>query len=258
MPLKRPQVLLLAALIISSQLSCIRSGTRELAPAPSPTPTEQAAIDQILERYEKALGGPEAIAAITSLRMKGTFDVAEIAGMVGTIEGWRKEPKKTLTVMEFPRIGTLKKGFDGETHWVQTPIGTYTDNSPQEIAELERDSEVFSAGKIKSAFESMKLEYNARINGREMRVIEGKPAKGPAEKLFFDVENGLLVRWDMARRAPKRGTVFVKVHLDDYRDIGGVKMPFNVRFAFESFNFRIKLAEVEHNIEIDDAIFRKP
>lgn len=255
MLLKRPRVLLLAALIISSQLSCARSGTKQPAPASSPTPTEQAAIDQILERYEKALGGPEAIAAINSLRMKGTF---ELAGMTGTIEGWRKEPRKTLTVIEFPRIGILKKGFDGETRWVQTPIGTYTDNSPQEIAELERDSEVFSAGKIKSAFESMKLEYNARISGREVRVIEGKPAKGPAEKLFFDVENGLLVRWDMARRAPNRGTVFVKVHMDDYRDVGGVKMPFNVRFAFESFNFRIKLDEVEHNIEIDDAMFRKP
>jgi hypothetical protein len=258
MPLKRPRVLLVAALIISSQLSCARSGTSVPAPASSPTPTEQAVIDQILERYEQALGGREPIAAITSLRMKGTFDVAEIQGMVGTIEGWRKEPKKTLTVMEFPRIGTLKKGFDGETRWLQTPIGTFTDNSPQEIAELERDSEVFSAGKIRSSFESMKLEYNARINGREMRVIEGKPAKGPAEKLFFDVENGLLVRWDMARRAPKRGTVFVKVHLDDYRDVGGVKIPFNVRFAFESFNFRIKLDEVQPNIEIDDAIFRKP
>lgn len=89
-------------------------------------------------------------------------------------------------------------------------------------------------------------------------MIEGIPAKGPPEKLFFDIDNGLLVRWDMARRVPNRGTVFVKVHLDDYRDVGGVKMPFDVRFAFESFNFRIKVEEMQHNIEIDDAIFKKP
>ena len=35
-------------------------------------------------------------------------------------------------------------------------------------------------------------------------------------------------------------------------------MPFNVRFAFESFNFRIKMDRIEHNVAIDDAIFRKP
>jgi hypothetical protein len=91
-----------------------------------------------------------------------------------------------------------------------------------------------------------------------MYVIEGKPAKGPAEKLFFDVENGLLARWDMARRQPKRGTVFVKVHLEDYRDVDGLKVPFNLRFAFESFNFTVKVDELQHNVAIDDAVFRKP
>jgi hypothetical protein len=31
----------------------------------------------------------------------------------GTFEAWGKDPHKTLSVIEFPRIGTLKKGFDG-------------------------------------------------------------------------------------------------------------------------------------------------
>ncbi len=254
--LKRAQLMLLATVLISSQFACVRSVSNEPAsPASSPSPTESV-VDQILSRYEQALGGKEAIAAITSLKLKGTY---EIGGLTGTIEGWRKEPDKTLSVVDFPRIGKLKKGFDGTTRWVQTPAGTYSDNSPQEIAELERDAEVFGAGKIRSLFESMKPGAKAWLGGgREAYVLEGIPAKGPSEKLFFDVNNGLLVRWDMARRVQNRGTVFVKVHLDDYRDVGGVKMPFNVRFSFESFTFRIKLDEVQHNIEIDDAIFKKP
>ncbi len=237
------------------QLSCVRPGTTETSPVASPSPTEQATIDEILKRFEEALGGQEAVVRITSLRMKGTW---ELAGLTGTITGWRKEPHKTLTVIEFPRIGILKKGFDGENRWVQTPVGTYADNSPQEIAELERDAEVFNAGKIKRLFESMKLEKKAWISGRYMHVIEGTPAKGPSEKLFFDMESGLLIRWDMARRVPQRGIVFVKIQMDDYRDVGGVKMPFNVRFIYESFSFRVKMDKIEHNIAIDDAIFRRP
>lgn len=255
MPLKRPPVLLLAAILLASQLSCARSGTNQPVPVASPTPTEQAVVDQILERYEQALGGKEAIAAIHSLKMKATYD---IGGIKGAVEGWRKEPNKTLTIVEFPRIGKLTKGFDGETRWVQTPGGTYSDNSPQEIAELERDAEVFSVGKIKSLFESMSFEKKAWLSSGDVYMIEGKRAKGPSEKLFFDVGNGLLVRWDMARRVTNRGTVFVKVHLDDYREVAGVKMPFNVRFAFESFNFRIKVDEMQPNIEIDEKIFKKP
>jgi hypothetical protein len=246
--------LVLLFAVATGQLSCIRKPAGEAPPNASPSPTEQELIDQILNRYEQALGGKAAIDSLKTYRLKGTF---EIAGLTGTLENWRKEPEKTLTVMEFPGLGTLRKGFDGQTRWVQTPVGSVVDSSPQQIGQLERDSEVYVAGTIKRLFDTMKLENKARLSGRDMYVVEGKPARGPAEKLFFDVENGLLVRWDMARREANR-TVFVRVHLTDYKDVSGVKVPFNVRLAFESFTCIIKVEELEPNVTIDDAIFRKP
>lgn len=246
--------LLLLAVAMTAQLSCLRRTATEARPKASPPPTEQEIVDQILNRYEQALGGREAIDSIKSYKLEGAF---EAAGMVGMVQNWRKEPLKTLTVMEFPRLGTLRKGFDGQTHWLQTPAGTVADSSPQQIGELERDSEVYVAGRIRSMFDTMRLESRARLNSRDMYVVEGKPARGPAEKLFFDVENGLLVRWDMARREGNR-TVFVRVHLNDYKDVNGVKVPFNVRFAFESFTCIIKVGQIEANVPIDDAIFKKP
>ena len=241
--------------LLATQLSCVRRSATSADPSASPSPGEQAAIDQILQRYEQALGGRQAIDSVKTYHMKGVF---QIAGVSGTIEGWHKEPEKSLTVVNFAGKGTLKKGFDGQTRWVQTPAGTVSDSSPQELAELERDSEVYSAGNIRGLFDSLKLENKARLNGRDMYLIEGKPARGPAERLFFDVENGLLVRWDMARKQAGRGTLFVKVHLNDYRDVNGLKVPFNVRFAFESFNFEVQVQELEHNVAIDDAMFKKP
>ena len=240
--------------VILAQLSCVRRSATESRPTASPPPTEQQIIDQILKRYEEALGGREAIEAIKSYKLNGTF---EIAGITGTFQAWRKEPQKSLSVMEFPR-GTLKKGFDGETHWLQTPTGTVADSGPQQLGELERDAEVYVAGRIRNLFDTMKLENKARLGGRDVNVIEGKPARGPAEKLFFDVENGLLVRWDMARREANRGTVFVKVHLNDYKEVNGVKVPFTIRYSFESFNCTMKVEQLEPNVEIDDAIFKKP
>jgi zinc protease len=254
--MKTPIFLLLIAVVTTAQLSCTRvKPPTEASPTASPTPTEQTKIDQILERYEQVIGGKEAIAGITSYKLKATY---ELAGLSGTMETWRKEPRKTLIVIDFPNLGTIRKGFDGENYWLQTPRGIVRDSNPEEIAELERDSEVYSAGKIKELFATMKLENKARLSGRDVHVIEGKPDKGPAEKLFFDVENGLLLRWDMARRHPKQGIVFVKVHLDDYKEISGVKIPFKVRFAFESFNSTVKVDEMQHNIPLDDAIFRRP
>lgn len=249
--------LLVFACLIAGQLACVgrltpssNSGT-----ASSPSPNQTALVDQIFDRYTQAIGGQEAVDRITSYKTKGTFALGR---MRGSMEVWGKNPDKNLTIIEFPQLGTLKKGFDGEARWVQTPAGTVTDSNEQEIADVERDAEVYRAGKIKSLYESVKLDSKARLSGRDVYVIEGEQKKGPAEKLFFDVENGLLVRWDMARRHPKRGTVFVKVHLNDYREVSGVKVPFNIRFGFESFSFTITLDELQHNIPIDDSMFRKP
>ena len=76
--------------------------------------------------------------------------------------------------------------------------------------------------------------------------------------MFFDKDNGLLLRWVMVRRDPRRGNVFVKIHLDDYREVDGLKVPFKVRMAFESFSVTMRIDELKHNVPIDDAVFEKP
>jgi hypothetical protein len=251
-----PILIFIMALAIATQVACgKRSRPADSNPGASPSPEQTALVDQIFTRYTEAVGGQEAIDKVTSYKTKGTFD---LMGRRGAIEIWGKDPNKNLTVIEFPIVGTVKKGFDGETQWVQTPAGTVSNSSEQEIAEVERDAEIYRAGKIKNLYEKVKLESKARLGGRDVYMIEGVPPKGPSEKLFFDVENGLLVRWDMARKHPKRGTVFVKVHLNDYKDVDGVKVPHKVRFAFESFSFTITVDELQHNIAIDDAVFKKP
>src|SRR4026208_1799988 len=146
----RNKRLVLLAVLITVQLSCARRTTTGAGPSSSPSPGEQAKIEEILQRYEQAVGGKEAIDGLNSYRMKARFT---LLGMAGTIEAWRKEPQKTLTVATFPRIGTLKKGFDGETRWVQTPAGTVADSGPQEIAELEREADAYGASKIREFFD---------------------------------------------------------------------------------------------------------
>ena len=246
-------LLLVLGLSIAPQVACSRF-KRERAET---SPNQPELVDQIFARYTEAVGGQAAIDRIKTYKTRGSFGTSA-RPEVGTFEAWAKDPNKTLILLNFPQLGELKKGFDGETRWVQTPVGTFTDESATAMSEIERDAEVYGAGSIKGLYQDVKLDGRARLGGRDMYVLEGRPSRGPSEKLFFDVENGLLVRWDMVRRTPKRGNVFVKVHLEDYREVDGLKVPFKVRFAFESFDFILKLDELQHNVPIDDAIFKKP
>jgi hypothetical protein len=217
----------------------------------------KAKIDEILQRYESAVGGREAIDRIVSYHAKGTFSTSA-SSLTGTYEVWGKDPDKTLSTMRFSPTFVIKKGFDGTTRWLQTPAGTFKDESSTEMSEVERDADIYRAGKIKSLYAKMLMEPKARLHGREVYVVEGQPTRGPSEKLFFDVKDGLLLRWDMVRKNNRRGNVFVKVHLEDYREVDGVKVPFNVRFAFESFDVTLKVDELKHNVDISDGLFKKP
>ena len=245
-----------AVVLASAKFACNRPPSPP-APASSTTVDPQQEVNEILERYTTAVGGQTAIDRVTSYRAKGRFTTS-LFKLTGEYEVWAKQPNKTLTVIQFPRVGTLRKGFDGETRWVQTPSATVNDESSSGMAEVEKDADIYGVGRIKSLYETMRLEGKARLNGRDVNMIEGKPVKGPAEKLLFDADTGLLLRWDMVRREPKRGNVFVKVTLDDYREVDGVKVPFKVRFAFESFDLRLTIDELQHNIPLEDAMFKKP
>lgn len=245
----------IGAVLASAQSACSTAPSPS-EPAASTTPDPRI-VDEILARYTTAVGGQTAIERVTSYRAKGRFSTS-LFEETGTYEAWAKQPNKSLSVFQFPRVGLIKKGFDGETRWVQTPSGTQNDEGSSGMAEVEKDADIYSSGRIKNLYESMRLEGKARLNGRDVNIIEGKPVKGPAEKLLFDAQTGLLLRWDMVRRDPKRGNVFVKVTLDDYREVDGVKVPFKVRFAFESFDLRLTIDELQHNVPLEDAMFQKP
>ena len=259
MPVTRNVLLpFLLCISIVAQVGCNQFRRTGSAPSGSPSPSQQEVVDQIFARYMEVVGGQEAIDAVISYRAKGTFETSA-ARLQGTFASWGKNPNKNLTVITFPGIVEVRKGFDGESQWVQTPFGTFaTTEGATEMSQIERDAEIYRAGKIKDLYYALKLENKVRLSGRDVYMIEGQPQKGPAEKLFFDAETGLLVRWDMVRKVPNRGHVFVKVHLDDYREVDKLQVPFKVRFAFESFDFTLKLDEWQHNVAVDDALFRRP
>ncbi len=60
------------------------------------------------------------------------------------------------------------------------------------------------------------------------------------------------------RSTASRPNVFARIYLDDYREIGGVKVPFTIRYFVEPRELILRLNDVEHNVELDDAMFAAP
>jgi len=48
------------------------------------------------------------------------------------------------------------------------------------------------------------------------------------------------------------------LYLEDYGEVDGVKMPHTLRQTTPDFTISIKMSEIKHNIDIEDAKFAKP
>jgi hypothetical protein len=77
--------------------------------------------------------------------------------------------------------------------------------------------------------------------------------------LFFDVETGLLVRM-MTVTNTMLGPLNVQRDFLDYRDVGGLKLPFTIRTSdVASFDTSVrKFSEIKIDSAVDDKIFEMP
>jgi hypothetical protein len=67
-------------------------------------------VDQILDNYERAIGGRQAWAGITSRVMKGTLELPQ-GGASGTFESYEAQPGRIYLLMRFGTGAESKVGW---------------------------------------------------------------------------------------------------------------------------------------------------
>jgi len=214
-------------------------------------------VDQVLEKYITAAGGREAMEKVTSRVSTGTFEIPDM-GLTGPVTISEKAPNKSLTVIELGGMGQVRDGSDGTVAWEEAPGGGgIRDKTGAELADALRGS-VFNAElKLKTLYKTVVVSGKEAVDGKDAYVIVATPAEGAANKLYFDVASGLMVK-QSSTRDTQQGPIDVEVMIGDYRTVNGVKMPFSVRQITSMFTAVIKLTEIKQNVPLDDAIFKRP
>src|SRR5271157_6301254 len=253
-------------IVLLAGLAAAVAQTAPQAPAAQTTPqtavaqtTPQAAlpsVDQILDKYVKALGGKAAIEKLTSRVSKGTFEMDQLPGPA-TEEIGAKAPNKQYMVTDLSSFGQSRRGFNGAVGWEDNPQVGLRDITGSELAAMKRDADFYGAIKLKELYPKMTVKGKESVNGHDAYVIEATPPDGAAETMYFDADSGLLVRTQREGEGPN-GKVTIDTTFSDYREVDGVKLPFVMHISMGDFAFVIKLNEVKHNVPIDDAKFDKP
>lgn len=217
----------------------------------SGTPSMPTA-DQVLDSYVKALGGQAAIARVNTRFTKASI---EMRGATGKVENYAKSPSKYMSVTETPE-GTIREGFDGAAGWGIDPTGRLREWTPDEIALSMRNRSLHRDIEFKSLYTNIKVVGQEPVEGRPAYVLEMTPKAGKAEKMFFDVQTGLLLEHEYEVVGPQGSRPFLYFY-DDYKDVDGVKMPFTIK-RIKPSGYTLKINEVQNNIAINDDQFKRP
>lgn len=251
------KIAMMLALVIATTLAV--AAQEKKADAPKPAPKSDAAlpsVDEVLDKYVKAIGGKEAVEKVTSRVEKGTFELPAF-GMSGPIEMYSKAPNKTAMTIELTGFGKIETVYDGAKAWSADPQTGLRELSGAELAATKREADFHGSLKMKSHFSKMEVKGKQKVGDAEAYVVVATPAEGKPQKLYFDVNSGLLVRTDVEVESPQ-GAMAFEIFLEDYKPVDGVKIPHTVRRNSDAISFVIKLTEVKQNVTVDDAKFNKP
>ncbi|MEK6301925.1 MAG: hypothetical protein AABO41_14530 [Acidobacteriota bacterium] len=215
----------------------------------NPLPT----VEQVLSKYVQATGGGAAHQKLTTRVAKGEWENVT-RGVKIPIEIYSKAPNKRVEILDAPENqGFTGRGYDGAAGWSMnmTETGLRQLEGP-ELAMMQRESDFYRAIKLELLYQRLSVSGKDRIAGREVYVVEGLPESGNPEKLYFDVETGLLSRRDVVY-----GKTPVQHYYEDYREVDGIKLPFVLR-SEGPVRVITRLTEIKHNVSIDDSKFKSP
>ena len=222
----------------------------------------QPSPDQVFDKYLQALGGTQRLASLTS--WVGTGSSVGYGGFGGnaafTISV--KAPNQRTTSIAFrdhPERPNSIWAFNGLTGWIKTPRGLIEE---YEVAGGELDGLRFEAqlafpGQIKQILNNWRVGSMRSIGDRGYVVVQGTGPRGFLATLYFDPQSGLLAR--MVRYSPAPvGRVQTQIDYADYRDVGGIKFPFELKFTWLGGRYTAKLTDIKVNVPIDESTFGRP
>ncbi len=239
---------------------------------PAPTGTTPNAsstlpsVDDVLNKYQRAIGGTVAIDRVTSCVTKGTTTTA--TGQVVRYESEQAAPEKGHEAFTLPDIGGRCAGdsrceyervVNGQQGWLKSGGGVQ-ELVGEQLADQRLSFPLFGILRLKDQYSSFRVSGRDKIDDRDVYVISAVRSDSKAERLYFDVESGLLRRRISYTRT-LIGKIPQQTDFEDYREVQGVRIPFTIRASYVDAGsppITRKFAEIRLNAPVDESKFNQP
>ena len=221
----------------------------------------QPSADQVLDKYIQAVGGAQRLAGLTSFVATGSAMGYGDLGGNADFTLLAKTPNQRATLISYKDTQRPASvwAFDGRAGWIKTPRGLLGDYEliGSELDGARLEAQLSFPGQIKQALTNWRGAALRSIGDRDYVVVQGSGPRGFLATLYFNPATGLLSR--LVRYGPSPiGRMPTQIDYADYRDVGGIKFPFEYKFMWLDGRYTAKLTKVETNVAIDATKFGRP
>jgi hypothetical protein len=213
---------------------------------------------ELSDRCAKASGGA-AWSRLSTMVLTGTMDIPA-AHITGKVELYAKAPNRALRIVTIAdRQYVMKNGYDGQVGWELGPPKGLRRLVAADLEQARQEAIFDSDVRLKELFPDMQVVGKAKVGDRDAYValMRTRPS-AKASKYYFDAQTGLRIAEESENPAPNGQLEKTMTYYEDYRAVGGVQIPFRIRFASASVNFTITIENARANVAIGDAMFAMP
>lgn len=208
------------------------------------TAADVPTLDQVVDRYIKAVGGRTALSRSGAVTLTGHCE-STAPDESGPFEVLVKTPKVALSMGN----GNLRMGYDGESVWRAAVPERLQQHKGRQFAELVTVFDPARALWWKEWYPEMAVNGVRKVGDRETWVLETHPGSPATERLFIDRESGLLVRDEAAP-----GFAFT---FSDYRQVNGIRAAFVIQeTAPNGIVYTYRFEKIDPAAVVDESRFQ--
>lgn len=235
--------------------SCHRGGEKPATEPPPasgadqpPPPAEPAELEPapevtaagVFARHLEAVGGADAVRAVTTRVARGTATL--FGGRGYPVEILQEAPARYVLTLDLPG-GPQVSTLDGSLGMVETPTVPFRRMDGSEVAVTTLANDLGWLTRPEEVFSDPRVAGRRSLDGREEIVIAARVEGHPVE-LSFDRERGLL-RGVLAWVETPFGRLLTRLEVDDYLEVDGLRTPSVWTVARPRGRFTVHLTEIE-------------